>query len=150
MDSQSWITAVAKYVQTKCRIALTLHPIRFEQVAHAVHTADVQEQGHALPAVPHSLVLLSLFLGDARDPANQYNIENTLQRLLWQGRHSAGDCPLDQVVDEPPKTRSSNRLFEDLLSLSTRGQCDTFHKVMRIYVFSITVIVTHCRDRRER
>jgi hypothetical protein len=41
-------------------------------------------------------------------------------------------------------------LFEDLLSLSTRGQCDTFHKVMRISVFSITVLVTHCRDRGER
>ena len=41
-------------------------------------------------------------------------------------------------------------LFEDLLSLSTRGQCDTFHKVMRISVFLITVLVTHCRDRRKR
>ena len=49
-----------------------------------------------------------------------------------------------------PRSVATAKLFEDLLSLSTRGQCDTFHKVMRISVFSITVLVTHCRDRGER
>ena len=52
-------------------------------------------------------------------------------------------------IDYDPKSILKFLVFWDT-ERQTMGQCDTFHKVMRISVFSITVLVTHCRDRGER